>query len=83
MSRGRLRATIPSMNGSLDSRRVLIPVAAPSSAVDTAASSCSSATATATAGAAPVRRYRLGRMPLYTRPDPVVDRFAHLRRGYD
>lgn len=30
-----------------------------------------------------VRRYRLTRVPLYTRPDPVQDRFVHLRRCYD
>jgi hypothetical protein len=30
-----------------------------------------------------VRRYRLARVPLYTRPAPVLDRFAHLRRSYD
>jgi hypothetical protein len=30
-----------------------------------------------------VRRYRLARVPLYTRPDPALDRFAHLRRSYD
>lgn len=70
---------MPVMNGSLDSRRVLIPVAAPPSAADTS----TEPEETATASAAPVRRYRLGRMPLYTRPDPSADRFAHLRRGYD
>lgn len=30
-----------------------------------------------------VRRYRLARVPLYTRPAPALDRFAHLRRSYD
>ncbi len=30
-----------------------------------------------------VRRYRLARVPLYTRPAPASDRFAHLRRSYD
>ncbi len=30
-----------------------------------------------------VRRFRLARVPLYTRPDPALDRFAHLRRSYD
>ena len=30
-----------------------------------------------------VRRYRLARVPLYTEPAPVPDRFAHLRRSYD
>jgi hypothetical protein len=30
-----------------------------------------------------VRRFRLTRVPLYTRPDPAQDCFAHLRRCYD
>lgn len=30
-----------------------------------------------------VRRYRLARVSLFTRPDPAQDRFAHLRRSYD
>ena len=30
-----------------------------------------------------VRRYRLARVPLYTRTVPLPDRFAHLRRSYD
>jgi hypothetical protein len=30
-----------------------------------------------------IRRYRLARVSLYTRPDPALDRFAHLRRSYD
>lgn len=30
-----------------------------------------------------VRRYRLARVSLYTRPEPSPDRFAHLRRSYD
>jgi len=30
-----------------------------------------------------VRRYRLARLPLHTRPDPAMDRFAHLRASYD
>jgi hypothetical protein len=30
-----------------------------------------------------VRRYRLARVSLYTRPEPELDRFAHLRRSYD
>ncbi|HWI06126.1 MAG TPA: hypothetical protein VNT54_01265 [Solirubrobacteraceae bacterium] len=30
-----------------------------------------------------VRRYRLARVLLFTRPDPAQDRFAHLRRSYD
>jgi len=30
-----------------------------------------------------VRRYRLARVSLYTRPELSLDRFAHLRRSYD
>ncbi len=30
-----------------------------------------------------VRRYRLARVPIYTRTVPALDRFAHLRRSYD
>lgn len=30
-----------------------------------------------------LRRYRLARVSLYTRPEPALDRFAHLRRSYD
>ncbi|MGH2942558.1 MAG: hypothetical protein ACRDLN_07285 [Solirubrobacteraceae bacterium] len=30
-----------------------------------------------------VRRYRLARVSLYTRPEPSLDRYAHLRRSYD
>jgi hypothetical protein len=30
-----------------------------------------------------IRRYRLARVSLYTRPEPALDRFAHLRRSYD
>jgi hypothetical protein len=30
-----------------------------------------------------VRRYRLARVSLYTRPELTLDRFAHLRRSYD
>jgi len=30
-----------------------------------------------------VRRYRLARVSLFTRPEPALDRFAHLRRSYD
>jgi len=49
-------------------RRVLIPVAGPPS----------------TSAKAPrVRHYRLARVPLHTRPDSTLDRFAHLRRSYD
>ena len=30
-----------------------------------------------------VRRHRLARVSLHTRPEPSLDRFAHLRRSYD
>jgi hypothetical protein len=30
-----------------------------------------------------VRRYRLAQDSLCTRPEPTLDRFAHLRRSYD
>lgn len=67
------------MNGSHDTRRVLIPVAEAPSAVEKSTDGDEQTTAPA----ARVKRYRLGRMPLYTRPDPAADRFAHLRRAYD
>jgi hypothetical protein len=49
-------------------RRVLIPVAEPTSA---------------SAKPPRVRHYRLARVPLQPRSDPTLDRFAHLRRSYD
>lgn len=49
-------------------RRMLIPVAGPPSS---------------SAKAPPVRHHRLARVPLHTRQDPTLDRFAHLRRSYD
>jgi hypothetical protein len=49
-------------------RRVLVPIAAPQPSP---------------AKAPRVRHYRLARVPLHTRPDPTLDRFAHLRRSYD
>ena len=49
-------------------RRVLIPIAGPPSSPEKAPR---------------VRHYRLARVPLYVRPDPTMDRFAHLRRSYD
>ncbi len=57
------------MNGSLDiPRRMLVPVtSSPSAAADVPR----------------VRRYRMARLPLHTRPDPETDRFAHLRRSHD
>ncbi|MEA2157591.1 MAG: hypothetical protein QOE11_3731 [Solirubrobacteraceae bacterium] len=60
---------IMSMPASPDlTRRVLIPVAGP----------------TSSPGQAPrVRHYRLARVPTQTRSDPAMDRFAHLRRSYD
>ena len=30
-----------------------------------------------------LRRYRLARVPIYSRSAPALDRFAHLRRSYD
>jgi hypothetical protein len=57
------------MPASLDlTRRALIEVAAAPSAVSKDPV---------------VRRYRLARVSLYTRPEPSLDRFAHLRRSYD
>jgi hypothetical protein len=49
-------------------RRALIEVAAPQHAVSKDPV---------------VRRYRLARVSLFTRPDPALDRYAHLRRSYD
>ena len=49
------------------SRRVLVPIAGPPSSLRTPR----------------VGRYRLTRVSLYTRPDPSLDRFGHLRRSYD
>ncbi len=41
------------------------------------------ATPTTTSKDPVVRRYRLARVSLFTRPEPSLDRFAHLRRSYD
>lgn len=61
--------TMDRMSATLDlTRRALIEVAASQSAVPKDPV---------------VRRYRLARVSLYTRPEPSLDRFAHLRRGYD
>lgn len=62
-------ATMPCMSASLElTRRTLIEVS----------------TATDSPSSDPVlRRYRLARVALYTRFDPVLDRFAHLRRSHD
>jgi hypothetical protein len=49
-------------------RRVLIPIAGPPSSPDKGPR---------------VRHFRLARVPLHVRPDPTMDRFAHLRRSYD
>jgi hypothetical protein len=49
-------------------RRVLIPIAGPPSSPDKAPRA---------------RHFRLARVPLHVRPDPTMDRFAHLRRSYD
>lgn len=49
------------------SRRALVPIAGPPSSARTPR----------------VGRYRLTRVAMYTRPDPSLDRFGHLRRSYD
>jgi hypothetical protein len=49
------------------SRRVLDAIAGPPSSLRTPR----------------VGRYRLTRVAMYTRPDPSLDRFGHLRRSYD
>ncbi len=69
MRRPRRQSTILGMPATPDpTRRALIEVAAARSA----------------ASRDPVvRRYRLARVSLYTRPDAALDRFAHLRRSYD
>jgi hypothetical protein len=60
--------TMRSMSANLHlTRRAIIEVASPS----------------ATPKDPVVRRYRLARVLLYTRPEPALDRFAHLRRSYD
>lgn len=79
MAARRWIATMTVMNGALDTRRVLIPVAGPMSAMDGPRADATPDTEREHG----IRRYRLGRMPLHTRPDPAADRFAHLRRGYD
>ena len=70
MSAGRVAGTMLGMpDASLDlTRRALIEV---------------SSAQLATSRDAVVRRYRLARVPIYTRPAPALDRFAHLRRSYD
>jgi hypothetical protein len=66
--RGLTMMDMPAANSDL-TRRALVEVAA---------------AASATSSKDPVvRRYRLARVPLYTRPAPALDRFAHLRRSYD
>ena len=63
------RCTMRCMSATLDlTRRALIEVAASQSAIPKDPV---------------VRRYRLARVSLYTRPEPTLDRFAHLRRSYD
>ena len=62
-------STIIRMSPTLDlTRRALVEVAAPRTAVS---------------DDPVVRRYRLARVSLFTRPEPELDRFAHLRRSYD
>jgi len=57
------------MTASLDlTRRVLVPL---------------HGSQPAAAHAPRVRRYRMARLPLHTRPDPAMDRFAHLRASLD
>jgi hypothetical protein len=48
-------------------RRILVPVTGQQS----------------TAAAPRVRRYKMARMAPVSREDPMIDRFAHLRRSYD
>jgi len=62
-------ASLEGISTSLDlNRRVLVPLHGSQPAV---------------VHAPRVRRYRLARLPLPTRPDPTLDRFAHLRASYD
>ena len=70
MSRGAARATMLGMPASTTdmTRRALIAV--PASQSDLSKDPV-------------VRRYRLARVSRFTRPDPVLDRFAYLRRSYD
>jgi hypothetical protein len=49
-------------------RRILVPLAGPQGSAATAPR---------------VRRYKMARMAPVSRADPTIDRFAHLRRGYD
>ena len=60
---------IMSMPASADiTRRILVPLAGPKFT---------------TAAAPRVRRYKMARMAPVSREDPMIDRFAHLRRSYD
>jgi hypothetical protein len=60
---------MPSMPASADiTRRILVPLAGPQGSAATAPR---------------VRRYKMARMAPVSRADPTIDRFAHLRRGYD
>lgn len=49
------------------SRRVLVPISPQSTDANTPR----------------VRRYKMARMAPVSRADPTIERFAHLRRGYD
>jgi hypothetical protein len=70
MSRAGAGTIMHAMPATVDlTRRVLIPVAGPPPSTS--------------AKAPRVRHYRLARVPLHTRPDSTLDRFAHLRRSYD
>ena len=63
-------STMPSMPATVDlTRRALLEVTAARQA--------------AASRDPVVRRYQLTRLPLYTRPEPALDRFAYLRRSYD
>jgi hypothetical protein len=60
---------IMSMPATADiTRRILVPLAGPQFT---------------TAAAPRVRRYKMARMAPVSREDPMIDRFAHLRRSYD
>ena len=69
MPAGAARSIILCMSATPNpTRRALVEVATPQTAV---------------AKDPVVRRYRLARVSLYARQQPVPQRFAHLRRSYD
>lgn len=62
-------AIIVGMHANHDlTRRVLVPVAG---------------SPAASSKAPRVRHFRMARVPLHMSPEPMPDRFAHLRRSYD